>query len=62
LPAALLEQKLQEAYARLYSSRSIKLRLSGHRGPHLPWARKVNQGYRLRTNKWLQRLGVDGMK
>jgi len=61
-PPALLEQHLHEAYARLYRGRSIKLRLSGHTGPHLQWARKVNQGYRLRTNKWLQRLGVDGMK
>jgi radical SAM superfamily enzyme YgiQ (UPF0313 family) len=61
-PPALLEQRLQEAYARLYGSRSIKLRLSGHTGPHLHWARKVNQGYRLRTNKWLLRLGMDGMR
>jgi radical SAM superfamily enzyme YgiQ (UPF0313 family) len=61
-PPFLLEQKLQEAYARLYSGPSIKRRLSGHSGPHVRWARKVNQGYRLRTNKWLQRLGMDGMK
>ena len=61
-PPSLLEQGLHRAYAHLYNSRGIKARLSGQVGPHVPWARKVNQGYRLRTNKWLQRLGIDGMK
>jgi len=61
-PPALLEQGLQSAYARLYSGRGIKLRLGGRTGDYIKLTRMVNQGFRLRANKWLQRLGMDGMK
>jgi radical SAM superfamily enzyme YgiQ (UPF0313 family) len=61
-PPALLEQGLQAAYARLYSGRSIKLRLGGRSGDYVKLARTVNQGFRLRTNKWLSRLGIAGMR
>ncbi|UCH34190.1 MAG: B12-binding domain-containing radical SAM protein [Armatimonadota bacterium] len=59
-PPGLLEHGLQHAYAHLYSRRGIKVRMSGQSGLHVQWARKVNQGFRLRAIKWLQRLGVDG--
>jgi len=61
-PPVLLEQRLQETYARLYSGRGIKIRLAGQTGAHVPWSRRVNQGFRLRANKWLKRLGMNGMK
>ncbi len=59
-PPCRLEEGLQRAYAHLYSGRGIKVRLAGQSGPHVWWTRKVNQGFRLRANKWLRRLGVDG--
>jgi len=62
-PPSLIEQGLQQAYSHLYSRRGIKRRLSGQTGAHVWWARKVNQGFQLRANKWLQRLGrMNGMK
>lgn len=57
-PPILLEQKLQWAYATLYSKRGMRQRLSGHDGPHLRWSRLVNRGTALRMNKWLQRLAL----
>ncbi|HUT75476.1 MAG TPA: radical SAM protein [Armatimonadota bacterium] len=57
-PPQLLETGLQDAYARFYSRRGIKLRLAGQTGPHVRWSRRVNQGFSLRASKWLKRLGV----
>jgi radical SAM superfamily enzyme YgiQ (UPF0313 family) len=61
-PPCRMEEGLQRAYAHLYSGRGIKIRLAGQSGPHVRWARKVNQGFRLRASKWLRRLGGDGTR
>jgi radical SAM superfamily enzyme YgiQ (UPF0313 family) len=57
-PPVLVEQKLRLAYQQIYGRRGIRARLAGQRGPHVRFARRINQAYALRVNKWLQRIGV----
>lgn len=61
-PPRLLEEQLQWAYRTIYSRQAVNERLRGVRGPHLKIIHQVIRGYRIRTNKWLARLGAQGLK
>jgi radical SAM superfamily enzyme YgiQ (UPF0313 family) len=61
-PPRLLEEELQKAYAYIYSRKAVNERLRGKSGPHIDWSKKVVRGYQIRMNKWLARLGAQGLK
>jgi radical SAM superfamily enzyme YgiQ (UPF0313 family) len=57
-PPVVVEQKLRWVYRQIYGRSGTRARLAGQRGPHVALARRINQAYALRVNKWLERSGV----